>query len=252
MNYGLWLSSMGLQVNDHRQGVIANNLANLNTTGFKRDLSVFRERRIESESEGGAMGFRHPLLDAQTGGTWLNPTVTEHVQGPLVEGGPLDLAIDGDGFFTVQVGDETRYTRDGGFTLDVDGNLVTVADGHPVLDESGQPIQIGRVATEKISIGSAGKITIGEDTIAQLGVADFADRSQLVKAGGNTFDGSRAEPIEASGQVRQGRTEASTVEPTTELVQMIEAARAYQLNATLISYQDGMLGRVVNEVGRVR
>ena len=251
MTYGLWLSAAGLQVNQHKQAVIANNLANLGTTGFKRDLAIFRERRVESESGAGAAGSRHQLLDGLTGGTWQNPTATDFSQAALEKGGPLDVAIEGDGFFKVQVGDQIRYTRDGRFTLDASGDLVTVAGGHPVMDQADQPLRIGRVTPNRITIASTGRIQVGEQQVGTLGVTDFADRSLLVKAGENTFDGRHAEPVEATGTVVQGHSETSGVEPTTELIGMIESARAYQLNAMLISLQDGMLGRVVNDVGRV-
>ncbi len=251
MIYGLWLSAAGLQVNEHRQAVTANNLANLNTTGFKRDLSVFKEREVESRAAMGGFGFRHDLLDNLSGGTWLNPTLTEFKQGALLDGGPLDVAIEGDGFLTVQVGDAVRYTRDGRFTLNEAGNLVTVAGGHPVLDDAGRPIRVGRVAPETVGIGGDGRIRVGEQEVGRLGLVDFADRTRLIKIGENQFDGRHAEPTEATGRIAQGFTEASGVEPTTELVRMIEASRSYQMNATMISYQDGMLNRLVSEVGRV-
>ncbi len=251
MSYGLWLSAAGLQVNQHRQAVIANNLANLGTAGFKRDLAVFRERDVESRTAPGATALRHRLLDRMTGGTWLNPTRTDFSQGALEKGGPLDVAIEGNGFFTVQVGDQTRYTRDGRFTLNASGDLVTVAGGHAVLDANGQAIHIGRADPNSIAIESGGRMSIGERRVGTLGVTDFADRSRLIKVGQNLFDGQHAEPTEPTGQVQQGYVEASGVEPTTELVQMIEAARAYQLNAMLISLQDGMTARTVNDVGRV-
>ncbi len=251
MTYGLWLSAAGLQVNQHRQALIANNLANLNTAGFKRDLAVYREREVESATRPGGLTFRHRLLDGMTGGTWQNPTATIFEQGPLEKGGRLDVAIDGDGFFAVQVGQDVRYTRDGRFTLDEAGDLVTVAGGNPVLDQQGQPIHVGRVAPGRIAIESEGGILIGDREVATLGVTDFADRSLLIKAGQNTFDARHAEPVSATGQVRQGYVEGSGVEPTTELVQMIEAARAYELNATMISLQDGMVGQAVNSVGSV-
>ena len=251
MTYGLWLSAGGLQVTQHRQAVIANNLANLNTAGFKRDLAVCRQRRMESESGSGAMDARHPLLDALSGGTWLNPTMTDFAPSALERGGTLDVAIEGDGFFTVQMGDQVRYTRDGQFTLNADGDLVTVAGGNPVLDEEGSPIHVGRVAPSKIQIDGEGVIRVGEQQIGRLGVVDVSDRSLLVKAGQNAFDGRHAETIEAAGVVKQGYVETSGVEPTTEMVGMIEAARAYELNAMLISMQDGMSGRAVSDVGRV-
>lgn len=251
MIYGLWLSAAGLQVNEHQQAVIANNLANLNTTGFKRDLAVFRDRLVESRSGLGGVRFRHPVLDGLSGGTFQNPTATDFSQASLEQGGPLDVAMDGDGFFTVQVGKEARYTRDGRFTLNADGDLITVAGGHPVLDTSGNPIHIGNENAGKISIDSEGRIKIGDREVGTLNVTDFADRSLLIKVGQNTFDGRYAKAVEAKGTVRQGFHESSGVEPTTELVRMIEASRCYELNASLISMQDGMMGRAINDVGRV-
>ncbi len=254
MNYGLWLSAAGMQVTQHQQAVIANNLANLGTVGFKRDLAMFRERSVESRSRTGSSqggGFRHPLLDTLSGGTFLLPTMTDFTQSPLENGGTLDTAIDGNGFFSVKVGQDVRYTRDGRFTLNKDGDLVTVAGGNAVLDESGQAIHIGEVDAGKIAIDNTGGVFVGDRQVGTLGLTDFDDRRMLIKAGKNTFDGRYAKPKEADGQIRQGFVEASGVEATTELVQMIEASRAYQFNATLISYQDGMLGRLATEVGRV-
>jgi len=120
-----------------------------------------------------------------------------------------------------------------------------------VLDTNGQPIHIGREDPSAICIDGNGGVRIGDRQVGALGVTDFADRSLLIKTGSNTFDGRYAEPVAAKGTVRQGFVEGSGVEPTTELVRMIEAARAYQLNASLISLQDGMVAKAVNEVGRV-
>jgi flagellar basal-body rod protein FlgF len=251
MIYGLWLSAAGLQVNEYRQAVIANNLANVDTAGFKRDLAVFRERLTESRSGTGRMGLSDPVLDDLSGGTWLNPTATDFSQGPLEGGGPLDVAMEGDGFFTVQADKEVRYTRDGRFTLTAGGDLVTVAGGYKVLDRSGQPIHLGQIETGEVLVDGGGRIQVDGREAATLGVTDFADRRLLVKAGRDTFDGRYAKPVKATGVVRQGHYEGSSVEPTTEMVNMIEAARLYQLNATLISLQDGMAGRAVNDVGRV-
>jgi flagellar basal-body rod protein FlgF len=251
MDYGLWLSAAGLQVNQHQQAVIANNLANLNTAGFKRDLAIARDRLVESQSGPGGIGFRNRILDNLSGGTFVNPTATDFTQGAMENGSPLDVGISGDGFFTVQVGSEVRYTRDGRFTLNKDGDLVTAVGQHPVLDKSNQPIHIGQEDPERISIESGGRIAIGDREVGTLGVVDFADRRLLIKAGANTFDGRYAKAVEATGDLRQGFFEASGVEPSTELVRMVEVARLYQLNASLISLQDGMIGRAVNDVGRV-
>ena len=145
MTYGLWLSAGGLQVNQYRQEIVTNNLANVETVGFKRDLAVIHERLVESQRSPDGPRYTHGLLDALSGGNWVRPTYTSFEQGDLVRtGGDLDAAINGDGFFTVREGNNLRYTRDGRFTLNRAGELVMVAgEGRvKVVDQSGRPIAL--------------------------------------------------------------------------------------------------------------
>lgn len=253
MTYGLWLSTGGLQVNEYRQAVLANNLANADTPGFKEDLAVFRERSVESLSGGRGRRFAHATLDDLSGGTWVRPTVQTYNQGVLEDtGNGYDLALWGDGFFSVQDGAQVRYTRDGRTTLTSEGELVMVAGGGRarVLDTQGQPIVIDSRGGP-VSIQPDGTIQQDGAVIAQIGVAHFADRSQLTKLGENLYQNFGPPPTVAESQVRSGFVERSTVDPVVGLAQLIEVSRAYQLNANLISLQDQTLGQAVNTVGRI-
>jgi len=129
--YGLYLSATGVLTNSYRQDVIANNLANAQTVGFKRSLALFQQRRTEAQSPDAAdlSDQTDPLLEHIGGGLLLAPTAIDHSQGTLEQTGQnLDLAIHGDGFFAVQDGKQTRLTRDGRFLVDSDGHLI-LGDG---------------------------------------------------------------------------------------------------------------------------
>ncbi len=249
MDYGLWLSAAGLQANQYRQALIANNLANADTVGFKHDLAVIRERSVEA-AEGGSGRFAHDLLDDLTGGSVVAPTYTTFAQGSLKESSrALDVAIKGEGFFTVNADGETRYTRDGRFAVDSSGRLVTVAGARPVLDASGEEIVPGTGGAP--SIEKNGLVKQGDRVVGHLGVVDFADKQQIRKTGGNLFDANGEPPVASQAQLEPGYVEASTVSPVQAMATMIEISRAYQLNANLISMQDDMNGRAAREIGRI-
>lgn len=233
-------------VNQYRQDVIANNLANVDTVSYKRDLPAFSERLVEAQRRLGAT--RHPVLDAQTGGVWSAPTATDWQPGSAeVTGNLLDAAIDGRGFFAVQAADGVRYTRDGRFTIDAAGRLVTAGEGLPVLNAQGSPIELGEDARD-VRLGADGSVIVNNQPIAQLQVVDF-DEASLRKVGRNLVAAdAMPQPITAS--LRIGSIEKSNVDPMMEMVSMIEASRAYQLNAQMVSLQDTTLGRLVNEVSK--
>ena len=252
MNYGLWLSAAGLQANQYRQALIANNLANANTVGFKHDLAVIRERPT-AVVETGRRRFAHDLLDGLTGGSVVAPTYTTFAQGPIEPTSrALDVAIDGQGFFTIRTGEGTRYTRDGRFTIDRAGRLVTTAGGRPVLDAGGNEIVVATgVQAEPPRIDERGRVMQGERVVAQMGLVDFADKQRLRKIGSNLFDAMGEPPIASRAKLRPGAVEGSTVSPVLAMATMIEVSRAYQLNANLISMQDQMNGRAASDIGRI-
>ena len=255
MTYGLWLSAAGMQANQYRQNVLANNLANADTVGFKKDLAVLSERTVESRTAAEAARFGHGLLDDLSGGTFVAPTYHSFAAGPLTPtGNPLDVSIKGDGFFAVRVGAESRYTRDGRFTVNPDNELVMVAgDGRAkVLDEAGGPIVLLPASAGQPTIAADGTVRQGGTVVAKLGLVEFSDRDELRKVGGNLFQapGGRPRPAVASS-VMSGTVEQSNADPVAGLASLIEVSRAYELNARMISLQDQTIGQAVSQVGRI-
>ncbi len=251
MLYGLYLSAAGMLVQRHQHEVIANNLANVNTTAFKRDVAAFQSRAVESLTAPGGFRYRRPLLDRLGGGTFISPTYTEFAQGEVeMTGRSLDVCLKGRGFFRVQNGEgEIFYTRDGRFALDGQGNLTTLDGDHRVLDSSGQVIQLDR--SREISIGGDGTISQEGRVAGRLAMVDFDDPHVLRKTGKNLFVSSGPKPVVApSARLVAGALERSAADPVRELIAMIEAQRAYEANAKMISLQDDTLGRVVNDLAR--
>ncbi len=252
MVYGLWQSAAGMAANQYRQNVAANNIANINTVGFKHDLAMLVERPVESREDGDARQFAHAMFDMLSGGTHVRPTIQTFQQGPVMTTGrPLDALIDGKGLFAVQTDEGVRYTRDGNFARSSEGLLVTAAAGHPVLDSSGGTITIPADGG-KTEITSGGDIMQGDAVLATLGVVEFDDLSLLMKQGKNLYAAAAsATPHAASdSKIVSGALEGSTMDPVKGLVDMIEASRAFQMNANMISMQDTTLGRAVNEIAR--
>lgn len=251
MVYGLYLSADGLLAQQYRQDVIANNLANVDTPGFKADRVAFVERLNESMLRQ-LPGARFLALDPSTGGLFGTPAYTDYSQGSIVPSdNPFDLAILDHGFLTIQTPEGDRYTRDGRLVVDKDGTLRHVASGGAILGTQGRPIVIDPAAKGLVKIDQLGRVSQGDTIIGKLALVDFEDRQALEKMGQNLYDSQGARQIVATGQIKQGAYEASGVEPATALVDMISAARAYEMNVSLISMQDETLGRAVNEVGRI-
>ncbi|HPD30060.1 MAG TPA: flagellar basal-body rod protein FlgF [Phycisphaerae bacterium] len=252
MVYGIYQSAAGMIVNQYRQAVLANNLANLDTVGFKHDLTIVRERKVETAEDALSGRLSDRILDRMTGGSLVAPTVTSFRQGEIqVTGRETDVAIEGNGFFAVSDGAKTRYTRDGRFSINNEGLLVT-AGGRPVLDDRGKTISVPETARGRIRIGEDGTVRSGDEAFARIGLVDFADRSRLCKVGANMFEavGTRAEAV--SPRLRTNSLESSTVDPTKAMVAMIEVSRAYEINANLVSMADTTLSRAVNDIGRIQ
>lgn len=247
MIYGLYQSAAGLMTQEHRQSVLANNLANADTAGFKRDIATLSQRQTAALA-GVRRGATNDMLESLGGGVWLGRTATDFSAGSLERSDvPTDAALSGPGFFRVGVGGKTLLTRDGRFVMDGDGNLVAATDGAPVLSTVGQPIRLNPRG-EKPSIDASGRIWQGRFLAGDLGIVDVQDYAKLDKAGASRFDPGDAPLTESFARVQSGVFETSGSQPIRELTNMLEATRAYQLNAQMITLQDQSAGRLIASV----
>jgi len=245
MIYGLYHSAAGMLTNEYRQSVFANNIANADTVGFKRDMATFAER-TPAWATGEREGPSAASLAGLSGGMWLGATTTDHTEAAKTKTGNWhDVALEGPGFLAVQVDGQRLFTRDGRLMMDADGNLVAVSDGSPVLGRGGMPIRLNPRAGQT-SIDSDGRISQDGGVVAELDVVDFANYEALRKVGAARFAAAEDEALPAMALVRSGYVEQSGAQPLTELVSMIEASRAYQINTRMISLQDAGVGKLIS------
>jgi flagellar basal-body rod protein FlgF len=216
---------------------VANNIANLSTTGFRREGVIFAEEVRALPAEGGSVA----MTDARA-------RYTDELQGALQPtGGRLDMAIEGDGFFTVQTPQGERLTRAGAFTRSGTGEVVNM-EGHLLLDEGGGAIVIPFEATN-IGIGADGTLSVDGAPVAKIGVVRVEDQTKLFRESGVLFraDGGTV-PVE-DGKVLQGFLEQSNVNPITEITRMIEVQRAYEYGQNLMDQEDERIRSVVRVLG---
>lgn len=249
MPYGLYLSAEGAEAQSLRMEVITNNLANVNTPGFKRDLSVFQARYAEANIQGLDQPGSGSINDIG-GGIAVRETQTDFTMGPLKNTGmPTDFALKGEGFFVIDHDGERMLTRAGNFMITSEGDLVT-QQGDPVLDPTGKPVAIepGQGPWQLTSDGSISQGT----NLQPLALVKPTSLDQLAKAGENLFRPlSQPRPLEPETRhVVTGFLEQSGVSATLETMQLIEASRAFEANVALIRHQDEMLNGLVNRVLR--
>ncbi len=259
MNYGMQLSASGVLSNLYRMDVLANNLANSTTTAFKPDLPLIAQRDSARAEDGLGLLPSNRLLERLGGGVLPVGNRISWEQGTLqTTGNPLDLAIEGDGFFALRdrsdAGtDRIRLTRDGRFTRDQSGRLVSAANGMPVLDIYNRPIQIPGDAPVRVS--PDGVVTQGSSGIelARIQVARV-DTSGLTKLGHGLYQASSealAGRRPASGVIRQNALEGSGVEAIGTMMALTDAGRAAESNFALIQSADRLMDRAINGLGRV-
>lgn len=257
MNLSLYSAATGMEAQQLNLNTIANNLANVNTPGFKRskiefqDLLYQKPRASGSDSGGGNLV---PTGIEVGNGSRVAATSKVFTQGQLTQTGEkFDVAIQGDGFFEVQRADGTiGYTRDGSFKLNAQGQMVNV-DGLPLIGGF-QPIPAG---ASSVNIAQNGEVTVQSASGTQtfrLTMTRFANPSGLRSLGGNLYEETAASgtpesgsPSEAGfGSIIQGYTEASNVNIVEEMVNLIVAQRAYEINSKSIQTSDEMLQNVAN------
>ncbi|MBR1396879.1 MAG: flagellar hook-basal body protein [Selenomonadaceae bacterium] len=312
---GLYTAGAGMITETKRTDVIANNLANAATTGYKRDKAIHREfeamliRRFYDHEDGGMVGmnsdintnaslntssldvtqfkgfsadpFYRPSIGLLGLGDYIDEVAVDWGQGPIeTTGNEFDLAIGGEGFFTIQSPDGIRYTRNGAFFRNAQGYIQDIR-GYNLLDEAGQPIQIPRdMFNREVIISEDGGIYIrGEGTepyaedpnqivtngnagnrqlLARIQVVNFEDRMALGKQGDNLYyaktdaEGNLAQPVANNeAVVLQGALEKSNVQIVREMVELIHNHRMYEAGAKAVTTQDSMLDKSVNDVGAV-
>ncbi len=251
-SYGLWLSAAGMKVNDHRQTILTNNMANAHTTGFKHDLAVVMERKVASQEAAGGARFAQPVLDGMSGGVHVRSSHHVFAQGPIEgTGRPLDAAIAGDGFFTVSNGTDTRYTRDGRFTVNTSGEVVMAAGSGKwkVLDDAGAPVVVDEAAGAP-SVSSDGTIRQNGAPIATLGMVTTDNLQSLRKSGENLFEAT-GDMTPIAPRLETESLEGSSFDVMQGLASMIQTTRAFQLNATMVRIQDELSGQAISRVGRL-
>jgi flagellar basal-body rod protein FlgF len=255
MNYGLYLSANGAATQSRRLDVVANNLANAQTSGFKRDLATFRAN-APYDVEQGRLSHQPHGLRQHTGGVSLHDVVTDFADGPLEQtGGTYDLALTGPGYLRVTDGQRQFLTRDGRLTVNPNGELVTRTAGHRVLDTAGKPILVSPSATD-VRIAPDGQLAeIAADgrsvPTARIGLVTPPSNDRLQRIGHGLFaDDPAATPAAGNVALHQGYLEASGTNPVSETLQMIEATRGFETNLNMIKYQDESLGRLLQSMAR--
>jgi flagellar basal-body rod protein FlgG len=254
MNLALWAAKTGLDAQNTRMAVISNNLANTNTTGFKAGRAAFQDLMYQNIRQVGAQSTQNTQYSTGlTLGTGVRIVATEkdYSQGSVLQtNNSLDMSVNGRGFLQITMPDGTiAYTRDGSFSLDNQGNIVT-ASGYPL-----QPAINIPAASQSVTIGNDGVVTVKTAAnvkgtqVGQIQLADFINEGGLQPVGNNLLVESAASGApqvgtagtNGLGTLQQGSLETSNVNSVTELVSMIECQRSYEMNSKAISATDQML-----------
>jgi flagellar basal-body rod protein FlgF/flagellar basal-body rod protein FlgG len=226
--------------------VIANNIANVNTTGFKADNSVFEETTMPLARDNGGNGINRRVSFVNDRATWHDMR-----QGGIeLTGAPLDVAIDGNGFLAVQTPAGERYTRNGSLQLNAAGELVT-ATGFRVLGESG-PIVMQR-EDKDITIARDGSISAGANARGKLRIVEFAQAARLEKDGANTFvaPAGVTPTVSTTPRVIQGAVEKSNVQSVVEMTRMIDVTRTYTTISQMLQNQSDLRRSAIEKLAEV-
>lgn len=255
---GLYTAYTGMLNEQNRMDILTNNLANADTNGYKKEGATSQSfdtvlaYKIKDQSEDARLARGIGTMNL---GVKIGENYTDYSQGAFkVTGNTYDLAISGSGFYTIQFAGKDgstslKYTRDGSFTANVDGFLVT-KDGDYVMDTDNQRIKID--PTKEVSIDTRGNISQEGTTICTIKITDFEDYNYLEHYGENFFqpvDGARVVPGEYT--INQGYLETSNVQTVQEMVEMISVSRQYESNQKLITTIDGTLQIISTELGKV-
>jgi flagellar basal-body rod protein FlgF/flagellar basal-body rod protein FlgG len=244
----MYISAEGANSQAQRLEVIANNMANVDTVGFKQDVPTFQARFAEAIQRGMAQPRSKSINDVG-GGVKLIDTTTDFSLGSFKPtGNDLDFAIHGNGFFQVKTPDgKTNYTRAGSFMLNKDGKLVTQNEQWPVLDQGGNEIVL---STEMPYSVSPDGFIAQDGSLKAMALSQPKSLGDFVKVGNNAYRSlGPVDPVPlAERQVRQGYLEMSGASSVNQMMAMIESTRAFEANTHMIQNQDGMTGTLISRV----
>ena len=260
MQHGMRIAASGAMVALHHTDVMANNLANVNTVGFKPDNAMVRSRAVVRIEDDLPFLPSDSLLERLGAGVLAGPRRTSFRQGPMqTTDNPLDLAIEGTAFFMVRLetdqGAQTALTRDGRFTRDAMGRLVQSATGMPILGPGQQPIFLPE---GPVTIDPHGRISDTQgNTVATIGVLHVEDPHALHKQGEGlflappqAFQGA-TDALASGARIHQGMLEGSGVDPIRAMMEITDAGRAVAGNSRMIGYHDQLLDQAINTFARV-
>lgn len=255
MDRGIYPILSGALAVERRIELFANNLANINTAGFKQDAQAFRAvmaRRTVEPTSPAMLSAVSDVISMRPGGrsvrvyTEPHKTTTTFEPGRMrLTGNPLDVAIQGDGFFEVKTPQGLRYTRNGTFSLDVQRRLVTNL-GYPVMGINGELT----IPPGTIHITPQGTIQVDGRAVGTIKVMGFPDEVRPVKQGEGLFAGENATPLK-SAQILVGHIEESNVNAISEMVKLIEGMRTYEAAQKVIQAFDRLAEAAIQDVGRV-
>jgi len=237
MYKGIYIAASGAILKDAELSLTARNIANASTAGYKKERTAFSSYILP---------FAENIAGPERIMVEKGKTLTDFSPGEFIKtGNPLDIAIEGDGFFVLEGG---RYTRRGDFRLDKEGYLVNI-DGLKVMGADDDPIQLPQ---GRVEIGPGGEIVVDGTTAGRLKIVDFPRPYNLVQAGDATYVApTELKPVEVSSAVLPGMIEGSNVDVIKEMVSMIKTTREFETYQKMIQAFDSATSKALNEIGRI-
>jgi flagellar basal-body rod protein FlgG len=256
MSGSIYMAATGALAYEKQLQLLSNNLANVNTAGFKKDRGRFREFSLAEQADSRNLPLRSGQLQAPE--YWMEySTYTDFSAGALRKTGrPFDLALSGNGFFCVQTPDGVMYTRRGDFTVNADELLVT-QEGFPVLGKGGEiQIKLAQPSGDRreFSISEDGTLTVDGSEVERLRIVDFTQSHALEKAGHNYYRALKPRALEELDEnlmVSQGFLELSNVDTIRMMTEMIEVLRGYESYQKIMRSVDDINAKLINDVGRL-
>lgn len=258
MTKGINAAAMGMSNMLVYNDILANNLANVNTPGFKQSIATFKDfQEIMVNQIDASKGYQSdkPPIGQLSAGCVLDSSVLDLRQGGIKNtGNPLDLAINGDGFFTVKTPNGEAYTRNGRFIRLTDGTVATT-EGYQLMGEKGPvKLDLSKIKSRDILVDEKGNVRLNNELIDKLKIVDFKDKKDLAQMGNSVVVPAAGETpiISKNFQVTQGGIETSNANVVECMVNSITGSRIYETLAKVVETNNKTLSKSVNEVGRMK